>query len=165
MIHPTIKGLHPNVRMIGYFPARYFFSEAKKLGFHPTHHPMNHPRIILMISEPDQDVTIILVSSQSLETGVMLLFSFSFAIILISSYGFRVQTGSLKHHPIVILVFGTATGSKMCSSYCHPSVFPDKPLHGGISWEIENIILPNAHHPTRQDERVPIILVLMNRPA
>ena len=66
MIHPSDRGFHPKVRMIGHFRTRYFFSGAICFDFHPTDHPMDHPRIILPISEPDRDEEIILASSQGL---------------------------------------------------------------------------------------------------
>ena len=55
MIHPSDRGFHPKVRMIGHFRTRYFFSGAICFDFHPTDHPMDHPRIILPISEPDPE--------------------------------------------------------------------------------------------------------------
>ena len=67
MIHPTVRGFHPNLRMLGDFRTLYVFLEAILFGFHPTDHPMDNPRIILSISERDQNVAIILVSSYCLE--------------------------------------------------------------------------------------------------
>ena len=66
MIHPSDMGFHPKVRMIGHFRTRYVFSGTIFFDVHPTDHPMDHPRIILQISELDRDDTIILASSHGL---------------------------------------------------------------------------------------------------
>ena len=63
MIHPTLREFHADVRMIELCLDSIIIHGSIFFCFHPTDHPMNHPRIILMISEPDQDMTIILVSS------------------------------------------------------------------------------------------------------
>ena len=85
MSRPGDRGCHPKVRMIGHFWTRYFFSGAIFFDFHPTDHPMDHPRIILQISEPDRDGTIILVSSQGLASEARTPCCLFHTIILVSS--------------------------------------------------------------------------------
>ena len=55
MFQPGDRGFHPKASMIGHFPARYLLSGARVLDIHPIAHPMDHPRIILPISERDRD--------------------------------------------------------------------------------------------------------------
>ena len=64
MIHPSHRGFHPKVRSGIFGPD--IFSREHFFDFHPTDHPMDHPRIILQISEPDLDDIITLASSQGL---------------------------------------------------------------------------------------------------
>ena len=133
MIHPSDRGFHHKVRMIGHFRTHYFFSEAIFFYCHPTDHPMDHPRIILPISEPDRDEGIILASSQGLVAEARAPCCFFHAVILFPSYGFRVRLGSLIHHPIIILPFGTVVISKRPSSYRHPTVFGKIQPKGGMA--------------------------------
>ena len=119
-----------------------FFSGAICFDFHPTDHPMDDPRIILPISEPDRDDAIILASSQGLVSEAITPYRFFHAIILVSSYGFRVKLGSLMDHHIIILPFGTVPISKSQSSYCHPTVFGKIQPKGGMVQKFANLIIP-----------------------
>ena len=128
MIHPSAMGFHPNVRMIGHFRTRYFFSGAIFFDFHPSDHPMDHPRIILQSSEPDRDDAIILASSHGLASKARTSCCFFSC-----------------DHPSFILRFQGQTREIDPSSYYHPTFRHSRNHQKAI------ILLPSyclREHPT-----------------